>query len=97
MPPPANPKIYHIVHGDRLPTIIADGQLLSDSRVARLSRPGTTIGMMEIKRRRQTNELKSRPGLRVGDCAPFYFCPRSIMLYVIHMANHPALAYRGGQ
>lgn len=28
---------------------------------------------------------------------PFYFCPRSIMLYVIHRANHPDLAYRGGQ
>jgi len=28
---------------------------------------------------------------------PFYFCSRSIMLYVIHSANHPELAYRGGQ
>ncbi len=28
---------------------------------------------------------------------PFYFCPRSIMLYVIHRANHESLAYRGGQ
>ena len=28
---------------------------------------------------------------------PFYFCPRSIMLYVIHMANSPELDYRGGQ
>jgi len=28
---------------------------------------------------------------------PFYFCPRSIMLFVIHCANHPELSYRGGQ
>jgi hypothetical protein len=28
---------------------------------------------------------------------PFYFCPRSIMLFVIHCANHPDLTYRGGQ
>jgi hypothetical protein len=28
---------------------------------------------------------------------PFYFCPRSIMLFVIHCANHPELTYRGGQ
>ena len=28
---------------------------------------------------------------------PFYFCPRSVMLYIIRMANHPELAYRGGQ
>ena len=28
---------------------------------------------------------------------PFYFCPRSVMLFVIHRANHPELTYRGGQ
>jgi hypothetical protein len=33
----------------------------------------------------------------VGDYVPFYFCPRSIMLYVIHCANRPGLTYRGGQ
>ena len=27
----------------------------------------------------------------------FYFCPRSVMLYLIHRANHPELDYRGGQ
>jgi hypothetical protein len=33
----------------------------------------------------------------VGDFVPFYFCPRSIMLYLLHRGNHPDLAYRGGQ
>ncbi len=28
---------------------------------------------------------------------PFYFCPRSVMLYLIHQANYPELEYRGGQ
>ena len=28
---------------------------------------------------------------------PFYFCPRSIMLYIIYCGNHPNLAYTGGQ
>jgi hypothetical protein len=36
-------------------------------------------------------------GTHVGDYVPFYFCSRSIMLFVIHCANHPELAYRGGQ
>lgn len=31
------------------------------------------------------------------DCVPFYFCPRSVMLYLIHRGNHPELDYRGGQ
>ena len=42
-------------------------------------------------------QLNSHRGLRVGECVPFYFWPRSIMLYVIHMANSPELDYRGGQ
>ena len=97
MPPPAEPKIYHIVHVDRLASIAADGALWSDAALQRRERPGTTIGMSTIKQRRLTNPVKCRPGLNVGDCVPFYFCPRSVMLYLIHRANHPELDYRGGQ
>lgn len=43
------------------------------------------------------NPLSSHPNLRVGDCVPFYFCPRSVMLYVLHRGNDQDLAYRGGQ
>jgi len=98
MPAPAHPKIYHIVHVDRLPSIIADGVLWCDAEIVRRSPPGTTIGMSGIKQRR-LNELTltSHPGLYVGDCVPFYFCPRSIMLYLIYQANHPELDYRGGE
>ena len=54
--------------------------------------------MSSIKQRRLTeNFLTSHPTLRVGDCVPFYFCPRSIMLYLIFQGNHPELSYRGGQ
>jgi hypothetical protein len=54
--------------------------------------------MTTIKQRRLTElTLSSHPGLYVGQCVPFYFCHRSIMLYLIHRANHPELAYRGGQ
>ncbi|MFC1888543.1 DUF4433 domain-containing protein [Thermodesulfobacteriota bacterium] len=95
---PKNPKIYHIVHMDRLPSIIAGGCLWCDAAVLQKNPPGTTIGMSAIKNRR-LNELTltSHPGLHIGDCVPFYFCPRSIMLYLIYKANHPDLGYRGGQ
>lgn len=33
----------------------------------------------------------------VGDCVPFYFCPRSVMLYMINQANNSQLGYKGGQ
>ena len=95
---PPQPKIYHIAHVDRLPSIVADGFLWCDAEIVRRAPPGTTIGMNGIKQRRLTElRLSSHPDLHVGDCVPFYFCPRSVMLYVIHAANHPELDYRGGQ
>ncbi|MCY4076922.1 MAG: DUF4433 domain-containing protein [Acidobacteria bacterium] len=97
MPVPVEPKIYHIVHVDRLPSIVADGGLLCDADVASHASEGTTIGMNDIKERRRQLCLTSHRDLRVGECVPFYFCPRSVMLYVIRQANHPKLRYRGGQ
>lgn len=97
MPPPANPKIYHIVHVDKLASIAADGFLYSDTVMAARPANGTVIGMNKIKARRMNElTLASRPGLFVGQCVPFYFCPRSIMLYMIHIRN-AELAYQGGQ
>ena len=96
MPVPARPKIYHICHVDRLASIVAGG-LLSDAEVQRLAPPGTIIGMSNIKQRRLTElTLTSQPGLFVGQCVPFYFGPRSVMLYLIHMRN-AELDYKGGQ
>lgn len=102
MAPPTNPKIYHIVHRDRLPSIIADGGLSCDAEMRRRAGAGaagigTGIGMDGIKGKRLTSTLTSHAGLHVGECVPFYFCPRSVMLYVISRANHPELEYRGGQ
>lgn len=95
---PAKPKLYHIVHVDRLNSILTDSCLWCDAEVLRRKSAGTTIGMNTIKNRR-LNEyvLQSHFGLMVGDCVPFYFCPRSIMLYLIHQGNHEDLTYRGGQ
>ena len=54
--------------------------------------------MNDIKRRRlESLRLTSYPDLLVGSCVPFYFCPRSVMLYVIHRGNHPGVTYQGGQ
>lgn len=97
-PVPAHPKIYHIVHVDRLPSIIASGCLWSDAEIVRRTPPGTTIGMNGIKQRR-LNELTlaNHPDLHVGDCVPFYLCPRSVMLYLISRTNHPEMTYCDGQ
>lgn len=97
MPVPLHPKIYHIVHVDRLASIVADGFLWSDAIMVERQGAGTTIGMSNIKARR-LNELclSCHPDLHVGQCTPFYFCSRSVMLYLIYRRNED-LAYKGGQ
>jgi ssDNA thymidine ADP-ribosyltransferase, DarT len=97
MPIPTPPLIYHITHVDNLPPILTDGGLFSDRVMAERGGPSVTVGMSSIKLRRLTLPVKCHDGDFVGDYVPFYFCPRSVMLYLIYMANHRELAYRGGQ
>lgn len=94
---PTRPKIYHIVHVDKLTSIIQDRYIWSDAEMACRVPAGTVIGMSSIKQRRMKLRLTSHSGLYVGDCTPFYFCPRSVMLFLIHRDNHPDLTYHGGQ
>ena len=94
---PGNPKICHILHQDRLTSVLNDGWLYSDNVIAKRAAPGTMIGLSNIKKRRlEENTLGCYPDLYVGDCVPFYFCPRSVMLYLIHAGNS-GLEFRGGQ
>jgi hypothetical protein len=96
--PPDHPKIYHITHVENLPSILADGGLLSDAVMIARGGPTAAIGISAIKRRRlEELNVECHPGTKVGDYVPFYFCPRSIMLYKIYRANDPDLPYRGGQ
>lgn len=95
--PPAQPKIYHITHLDNLAAMAAEGRLVSDALMIQRGGPQAPIGMSRIKQRRLTLPVSCHPGDFVGDYVPFYFCPRSVMLYVLHRGNDPDLAYRGGQ
>jgi hypothetical protein len=94
---PANPKIYHIVHFDKLSSIINDGYLLNDATISTKAPIGTTVGMNHIKQRRLTElTFSTHPNLYVGQCVPFYFCPRSVMLYMMSVKN-AELTYQDGQ
>lgn len=56
--------------------------------------------MSNIKQRRSRFPVPCHPGTTVGEYVPFYFCPRSVMLYVIYRSQtspHPELAYQDGQ
>ena len=95
--PAHDPKIYHILHVDRLPSVISSGGLFSDGELNGRTDLGTVIGMGDLKSHRLTRPVDCHTNLAVGSCVPFYFCSRSVMLYVIRQANHPSLSYRGGQ
>ena len=75
MPMPERPRIYHIVHWDRLAPIVSSGGLFSDAEMAARPYAGTTIGMGDIKSDRLQLPLPCHPGTVVGDYVPFYFCP----------------------
>lgn len=95
--PPERPLLYHITHVENLASIIADGALLSDRLMLGRSGPSTAIGLSGIKKRRLEELIvHCHSGTHVGDYVPFYFCPRSVMLFVITKRNHPELTYRGG-
>ena len=95
---PANLKIYHITHLRNLPQIVKTGMLWSDAKRIELGIECRIVGMSQIKQRRLHEiDVDCHAGSKVGDYVPFYFCPRSIMLYILHMGNHPDLDYNEGQ
>lgn len=95
---PQHPKIYHITHLRNLPQIVDARRLWSDAKRIEKKLDCDVVGMSHIKQRRlEEIEVECHPGTHVGDYVPFYFCPRSIMLYILHMGNHPDLNYREGQ
>jgi len=95
---PANPKIYHITHLDNLRAIATTGELVSDAVRIASGITCSLVGMSTIKHRRlEKITVSVCPGTKVGEYVPFYFCPRSIMLYILCRGNHPDITYQGGQ
>src|SRR6185437_7087483 len=97
MPVPDHPKIFHITPASKLPRIIEDGELLSDAAIIGRGGNNVPVGMSNIKRARLVRPVDCHPGLMVGGCVPFYFCSRSVMLFMLHKSNHPDLDWREGQ
>jgi hypothetical protein len=78
--------IYHITDVTNLPAVIAENGLCSDAVMVK--RSPEIIGYDHIKKRR----LKEIPvpcceWRKVGEFVPFYFCPRSPMLFTINKGN----------
>jgi hypothetical protein len=95
---PIHQKIYHITHINNLEGILSDKVIWSDAKRLKLGLECEIVGMLKIKKRRlEELEVKCHPGTKVGEYAAFYFCPRSIMLYILYKGNHPDIDYHEGQ
>jgi len=98
MSAPSRQKIYHITHLRNIARIVNAGAIYSDARRLALKLQCEIVGMSRIKKRRlEEIQVECHPGTMVGQYTPFYFCPRSIMLYILHRGNNPDLNYTEGQ
>lgn len=75
--------IYHITHVANLPAILEAGALWSDTRLKAASTAPKNIAHGNIKQRRERTPVTVKPHGVVADYVPFYFCPRSPMLYAL--------------
>lgn len=75
--------IFHFTHGQNLPSILADGELRPSVAAA----TAVDIADAKIKTSRGTREVTCGPGGFVGGYVPFYFAPRSPMLFRIQQSG----------
>ncbi len=87
------PKVFHITHLQNLHSIVTEGGLVCDRESARVNAVG--IAHAHIKERRAQRVVRAGPGGNLCDYVPFYFAPRSPMLYAIHGGF--VEGYQGGQ
>lgn len=87
--------ITHFTHIDNLPSILDSGCLQADNLVDRSSALQVEAADLEIKSVRRTMQVPLAPHGCVADYVPFYFAPRSPMLYKLHKGGVPN--YTGGQ
>jgi hypothetical protein len=76
--------IYHITHLRNLSSILEQGGLWCDGEATRRNLCAVGIAHGHIKERRTRLPVPVGPGGCLGDYVPFYFAPRSPMLYALN-------------
>jgi hypothetical protein len=86
--------ILHFTNVANLPTILAGGGLWSDADLVRMGTVLVRSGDASIKARRMATNIQGGFGRGgcVGDYVPFYYAPRSPMLYSISSGNVPGVS-----
>ena len=85
---PARTAIYHITDVANLPAILAQGGLISDAAmIAQRREPASRIAFEHIKARRRAKRIPGAGNRTVHEFVPFYYCPRSPMLFTVNQGN----------
>lgn len=92
-----DPSAYHIIHEGNLDSLFETGYLYSDAMMRASGIQHKIIWYTHTKGNRLDTPIPLCSDLSIGDCVPFYLCPRSVMLYVIYRADSPQLATHEGQ
>ncbi|MGC5377422.1 type II toxin-antitoxin system toxin DNA ADP-ribosyl transferase DarT [Micromonospora sp. DT68] len=71
----------HFTHVGNLPAILSTGRLIAGNAVG--DRLATNVGAPDIKASRRQRVVTCPPGGSVANYVPFYFAPRSPMMYRI--------------
>lgn len=79
--------IYHFTNVSNLASILADGGLLAYNAIRQASTDYINIAHQSIQARRATTQVPCGAGGTLHDYVPFYFAPRSPMLYTIEKGN----------
>ena len=79
--------IYHITHLHNLDSILRDGGLKTCAQLWQQGITYTDIAHQNIQDRRQSTPVPCGPGGLLHHYVPFYFAPRSPMLYVISLGG----------
>ncbi len=87
--------IYHFTHIKNLSSILNLGGLVAISRLKQEKVDYQDISYEQIQDRRGQKRVPYGAGGYLHDYVPFYFAPRSPMLYTINRGNVPN--YQGGQ
>lgn len=94
--PPSPTPVYHITHVDNIASMAASGELRCDSDCAADdSINPTSIAYENLKARRSNWDVEKARGGTLANYVPFYYGPRSPMLYVISRGY--VSGYAGGQ
>jgi hypothetical protein len=86
--------VFHITAIDNLASIAAQGSLLAKNQAAAHGLVAANIAYAHIQGRRAARIVPIGPGGTLHDYVPFYFAPRSPMLYTINNGNVPDCDYR---